>query len=288
VGFDPVTGKQVGELEAVTAGSRSVRAVDVSPDGQWLALDTSAPREDILVMPTRGGELLPLIQDANKNRVPRWAPDGKTILFYSNRGASPSRQQVGYDAWRIRPDGKGLEALTALGSVVYPLWSQPDGRRLVYTPGFNSPGAGSNSALIDLTRPLRERLPQPLPPEPHGDVFADSCWSPDGDLLLGTLSRPDDPAVRGFCLFSFASGEYRHLPIAGTTATWLHKSRRFLYASEGKVFLFDVGTGRSTLVVQPPQNWQFISIGVAPDDRTLYLVVSKQEGDIILLDVKAP
>src|SRR5206468_12930864 len=115
----------------------------------------------------RGGPRT-LIEDANNSRVPRWSPDGKVILFYSNRSVPAARR--GYNAWTIRPFSGILQMLTQIGSVAYPLWS-PRGDRLVFTPAFGTPGV-DNAATIDLTKSLAERLPQPLPREPHGYSFA--------------------------------------------------------------------------------------------------------------------
>jgi len=290
VAFDPLTGRLVTPVVAVTSGSRAVRSVDVSPDGAWLVFDTSGSHEKVCVVRADGSDrdIRPIVDDAFKNRVPRWSPDGRKILFYSDRGATPAKTGAGYDAWTIHPDGKGLEALTQLGSVTYPLWSR-NGSRLVFSPSFNSPGgqATGNAAVIDLARPLAQRRPLPLPRNPQGD-FAATSWSADDSLLLGGLSLPDGTSVPGIFMFSFASRTYSPLTESGTYATWLRATPRFLYLDDGKLCLFDLATRQSSLLLPPSPNSTFTQIGVARDDRTIYLVRSEEEGDILLMDIKAP
>jgi hypothetical protein len=95
-------------------------------------------------------------------------------------------------------------------------------------------------------------------------------------------------ALQGIYLFSFATGRYERLTASGEGAAWLHHSRRFLYLDQGKVFLFDLATRRSRLVLPPPSHASFIALGVAPGDDAFYPVLAEDQGDIFLMDVKAP
>ncbi|HEX5716926.1 MAG TPA: protein kinase, partial [Thermoanaerobaculia bacterium] len=123
--FDPVAGRTSGILQPVTQGSRNVRFADVSPDGRQVVYDTSLPQEDLYVIGVDGGQPRQLTDDPERDRVPRWSPDGKRILFYSERGGGD------YQAWSVRPDGGDRRQMTALeGTVADALWS-PDGRRLL-------------------------------------------------------------------------------------------------------------------------------------------------------------
>lgn len=60
-----------------------------------------------------------------------WSPDGREILFVSNREPD-SDQFFNYDLWTVRPDDGSLRRLTATENAEYrPKWS-PDGKRIVY------------------------------------------------------------------------------------------------------------------------------------------------------------
>ena len=138
--LDPSALRVFGDAFPVTQGSRAVRSAAVSPDGQWIAFDSSSPQEDLFVVRPDGTGLRQLTDDAAKDRIPRWLPDGSRILFYSDRGGR-------YGAWTIRADGSGLQPLDhGTGDALYNPIDSPDGRRLVASLGLQS------SALVDLCR----------------------------------------------------------------------------------------------------------------------------------------
>ena len=94
-----------------------------SPDGtklavQWSTESGRGSRIAVVDLPTRRMTVLdappPAGVDAVLDEVPSWFPDGKRIVFQSNRGGN-------VDVWSIGVDGTGLRQLT--GSV------QPDGEK---------------------------------------------------------------------------------------------------------------------------------------------------------------
>ena len=107
-----------------------------SPDGKWvafaavdvdLAANTKTPH--IWIVPTAGGESREIIADQDADR-PRWAPDGKRLLFLSSK---ESGQQV----WIADFDGSAgtvaaTHRLTAIATEADgPLWS-PDGKNIIF------------------------------------------------------------------------------------------------------------------------------------------------------------
>jgi len=270
IAFDPASGRTSGILEPVTQGSRIVRFCDVSPDGRWLVYDTSLPQEDLHVIGTDGQQGRQLTDDPERDRVPRWSPDGSRILFYSDRGGH------GYQAWSIRADGGDRRQLTAIPGMVYDaLWS-PDGRRILIT---GDDGAG----LIDLSLPLEQRRLQPLPNvQQDGQSFTPSSWSPDGRRLAGEIQTVS--ARFGLALYSLETGRYERLQDSGMLPIWL-RDGRLLYLDGGKLFLLDLATRRSSEVLAPPPNTNsiFKMVSASPDNRTLFFVRSSDEGDIKLL-----
>ncbi|HEY4593547.1 MAG TPA: hypothetical protein VIJ61_14120, partial [Thermoanaerobaculia bacterium] len=141
--------------------------------------------------------------------------------------------------------------------------------------GFTGP------ALIDLTRPIAERAPERLPPSPTGRPFFASSWSPDGTWLAGN-SKGD------LFLYSLASRRYERLQPGGGQPVWFHDGLRLLYsaASGGQVHVFDLRTRQSRQLLVPPASSSFRSADLGPDDRTLYVVRSQEEGNICMLTMK--
>ncbi|MBN2506202.1 MAG: PD40 domain-containing protein [Verrucomicrobia bacterium] len=83
-----------------------------SPDGSLLATmwhdPEPAPWDTDIVMVTRdGNEMVNLTPDwfDSEERSPTWSPDGRFILFLSNRGGN-------WNIWAMRPDGTGRTRLT--------------------------------------------------------------------------------------------------------------------------------------------------------------------------------
>ncbi len=266
--LDPVSGVVLGGLKPVTGGSWSIVTADISPQGDRIAFYALAPEEEIYVVPTAGGEPRQLTRDTFKDRVPHWSPDGRSIVFYSNRSGK-------YEAWKIRADGSGLEQLTRLDQPVYnPVWS-PDGRKLAINLGSEA------GALIDLGLPIQQRQPRPI--AERGEApgpFAPYSWSPDGRWLAGYRS------TQGFDLYSVEGQYFERGFDKGGYVTWLNDNRRLLYLDQGRLWLFDLATRSSRELLAAPAAFEFTGVAVSRDDRTLCLVRSSDEGDLWMLTLK--
>ncbi|HBL26807.1 MAG TPA: hypothetical protein DD490_08240, partial [Acidobacteria bacterium] len=266
--FDPAGLRAFGDLVPVTQGARFVSAARVSPDGQWVAFRSTRPQEDLFLVRPDGGGLRQLTNDAARDRGPVWLPDGR-ILFFSDRSGR-------YEAWTIHADGSGLEALTATrGEPIYSPLAAPDGRRLVLSIGFTGLG------LIDLTRPLAERVPAPLPRFAEGSFFP-SSWSHDGGRLAGT-----DTQGR-IVVFTFATGRYEVFPALGFEPVWMRDGRTLLFRRDRKgIFALDLATRRTREVLIPPVGSTFSAFDLTPDQRHLILAHETREGDLWMLTMQA-
>jgi serine/threonine protein kinase/dipeptidyl aminopeptidase/acylaminoacyl peptidase len=265
--LDPALPSVTGPLSPITQGSRQAGYFRVSPDGRRVVLYAASPQEDLFVAATDGTGLRQLTDDVYKDRNPSWSPDGRQILFYSDRSGR-------YEAWTIRPDGGDLQPLTRTRGepILYPVWS-PDSRRLVCGLGFSGP------ALIDLARPIDRRVPERLPAAPAGGPFFASSWSPDGRWLAGDVSD------EGVFLFSFASRRYERIAPRGSQPVWWKDGRRLLYV-DGGIQVYDTRTKGSRLLLAPPASSSFLVADLSPDNRTLYVLRKRDEGDIWVLTTK--
>jgi Tol biopolymer transport system component len=266
--FDPRRGEAAGPAVELTRGAQAVASAELSPDGRSIVFDNSVPQEDLFVMNAASGKIRQLTNDRFKDRRPTWSPDGKRLLFYSNRSGR-------YEAWTIGSGGGGLrqETNTSGGSLTRPIWS-PDGRRLACSIGSRGP------ALFDLTEPIEQRKARFLPPMEQGWTFSPSSWSPDGQRLAGSMSTLDG---RGLGFYSLASGRYERLIDGGSEPVWLRDSRTLLYLDKGGIFSLDTSTRESRRILPPSPDVAILSLSVSRDNRSLYLVRARYEGNVWML-----
>ncbi|AKS41549.1 S9 family peptidase [Wenzhouxiangella marina] len=103
----------------------------VSPDGQSVVytlrrtdLDADTGRYDLWISPVAGGEARQLTSHPANDTSPAWSPDGRHVLFLSNRGEATQ-------VWRIPVNGGEAEPVTDLPLGVGSFRIAPTENRLV-------------------------------------------------------------------------------------------------------------------------------------------------------------
>lgn len=101
-------------------------SLDVSPDGQTLLFDLMG---DLYTMPVTGGTATALTKGMAYDVHPRYSPDGKKILFISDRSGADN-------VWYIDTEKKDTVQLTSDNNQYFPsaCWT-PDGNYIVYAKG---------------------------------------------------------------------------------------------------------------------------------------------------------
>ena len=144
--FDPVT-LRAGTPTLLDTQNNVRLPSDVSPDGKQIAYFSIGDRqEDIFVGPP-GGPIRRITDDAPRDRGAVFTPDGRSLIFYSNREGK-------WGAWTIGVDGGGLrKIIIPAGGAVYPFVS-PKGDTIVFV------GDDGRSAF---TAPVSPSTGQPTP-----------------------------------------------------------------------------------------------------------------------------
>ena len=268
VGFDPINAKLTSKPVWITQGSRIATDPNFSPDNKWVVFGaTGDQQEDLHVVRRDGTELHKLTNDKYKDRAPHWSPDGRQIVFFSDRSGS-------YQYWLINPDGSGLRQFSELTEphAQTPLWS-PDGLRLLCNV---SPPAAV--WLADPRQPWSAQTPQVLPAADASLNLMMSSWSKDGRKLAGF--------DRGVYSYDFGTQRYEQLTEAGDNPVWLPDSRRLLFHRQDKLYVLDSLTKqtRELLSVAP---MRFQSLNLSRDGQIVYFSLKTAEADIWRADLRA-
>ena len=113
----------------ITSGSGTYDQVSMLPDGRIAYMSNAGGTADLWVMDADGKNQKQLTSDAGVNVFPAASPDGRFVVFDSNRGANPAT----FNIWRIGVDGSNPRQLTQGEGEYFPTCS-PDGKWVLYTP----------------------------------------------------------------------------------------------------------------------------------------------------------
>jgi Tol biopolymer transport system component len=271
----------------VTTGVRAFRRAALSPDGRYIAFDQrsqgSVYSHDIFVVASDGSRRTPLVQHAADDILLGWSPDGKHILFSSDRTGTA-------DAWLLgvaegRPQGAPQLVKKDLGRVS-PMGFARDGS-FYYNLGIG--GFDVYVATVDTASGKVLNPPRLVPDRFLGSNTAPD-WSPDGKQLFYLSRRgPIGPRFNIPTVRSMETGEERELT---TGLLFLNQIR---LSPDGRSLLgvcidraekrglcrIDVQTGQSTLLFESaPGTSNLVPAGV-PDGTHILFFHASNEGQTV-------
>lgn len=268
-----------GSISTVVSGSILIFSFDLSPDGKWVAFSNSGLQEDLYVASIEGGELRQITNDPYRDRAPSWTPDGRQLLFYSNRADQR------YEIWRINIDGSGLTRVTekVAESQWFPRMS-PDGTQII-TVDFDAsqvfpvPVGGSVARKADII------------PSPPGSPFRfiATGWSPDSKRVVGVLGDPvnREPAG-GIAIYDLTTKRFTMVRKSGTRVRWATDGHTLAIQDGDELFMTDLNTGQIRRFPFPRHNvivtkW---NDPLWTDGRVIYWDEQLNEADIWLLTIE--
>ena len=138
-------------------------SLDVSPDGQTIVFDLLG---DIYILPISGGEATRIIGGISFESQPKFSPDGKKIVFLSDRSGAEN-------VWLANADGSDPKPLTKGRNQMFcsPTWT-PDGKYIVVSRATEAIGTFSlwmyhvEGGAGVLLGPPEPPLPEPGSQEP--------------------------------------------------------------------------------------------------------------------------
>ena len=234
-----------------------------SPDGQKLAIDISDGKQrDIWVYEWARDTLTQLTFDPGDDRWPVWTPDGRRVVFASDRAKAGV-----YNLYWVNADGTGeVTRLTDSPDTQRPGSWHPSGRFLA----FHVARAATGNDLMmlpmegDATRGWTPGTPTVFLSTPA--VESQSMFSPDGRFVAYTSN---DASASTFDIyvrpFPGPGGKWRISTTSGAYPAWSATTHELLFANyldptPSKIMAAPYAVVRDSFQVETPKVWSPTSV----------------------------
>jgi Tol biopolymer transport system component len=270
--FDGVAGQVSGPPVPLARFGARTGWMRVSLQGDLLTLGELGNKGELVVLKTDGTGVRRPIDDNYQNIGSGFSPDGRKIVFYSNRTGT-------YDVWVVDVDGSGLTPVTRSvqdSRMTSPVWSF-DGKTIVAS-------RSSRPVLLPYPRSADDPLPEPGPPPGEGLGFLPWMWSQDSKAVAGFCLRTDG-SWNGILVYDVVTKTYHRATETGTYPAFLRDGRRIAYLDGPVVKIVDTTTGRISEILKGDSRRAIEVFALAPDDRSLYVSWASTQADLWLMDL---
>jgi TolB protein len=199
---------------------------------------------DLFVISSSDATPRRLTRDPAYDGMPRFTPDGETIIFSSKRTAQ-------WQLFEIPAGGGRVRRIRANAATEYQADPSPDGKSLAFLTNLDGP---ERLVVLDRARGTLRELVR------HGrkTIFGNPSWSPDGREIVFSSNWRIGHQIY---VVDVASGEVRRIsPIAsgGCEPRFTRDGRRVCYVSRGhlrrtsRLVTHDLATGEEEVLVDWP------------------------------------
>jgi Periplasmic component of the Tol biopolymer transport system len=248
--------------------------IALSPDGQKLAYGEGpggGARSDIWIADlVHGGQFQ--LTSTGKAQVPRWTPDGASVVYASPTGSAILRQ---------RADGSGVPEVLWKSTRLVPIAVDsfaPDGSALIFsmtglptrTDIYILPLSGTGEARTLIATPGAEVL---------GKISPDGRWI----AYTGQYEAGEQVYVQPF---PSLAGRWQVSRNGGSTALWSRDGRELFFVNGNRMFAtplkpaptFSPGEPRPLFLIERPGALEWSDIyDVAPDGKRFIVLVQKND-----------
>ena len=264
---------------------RRYATVALSPDGMRAAFGIEEQDNDIWTWDFARHSLTRLSFDPGTDALPRWTPDGRQIVFNSNRAGA-------LNLYRVAADGSGpVERLTTSSSHHFPNSITPDGTALLFCE--LRPETGFDILRLSLAAPLADSTTRPAEPSdatalvsssaaeyaanisPDGRYFAYQSAESGGRFAVYVRPYPDA-----------SSGRWQISTEGGTAPVWARTGRQLFYLDDSNTLMavpvetsgprFTVG--KPAKVFETKYSGNFYSYDVTPDGQRFLMMKDAPAG----------
>ena len=278
-----------GLVSAADGSLRIIKEIDIlephnnpkggkfSPDGHYIAYNSQqnseSPNHDIFLLSADGAINVPIAPHPAHESLVGWSPDGKMIIFKSERTGT-------IDLWLIAVEN-GIQSgdpvlLRRNIGVIDPLGITRNGSFYYYIGG----GLRSDVYTAAINPKTGEiiRSPKKLALTFEGKNSG-PVWSPDGKhIVYISKRRPSDRRI--LCIYSVETGKIREIPYKNQVALprWSPDGRFLLVYVLGEgIFKVDVQTEDFSLLLEPKGQQ---APNISPDNNSLYYVRFDRENKV--------
>jgi serine/threonine protein kinase/tricorn protease-like protein len=172
------------QAKQITSGAVKYYGGAWTPDGHMVYSSDASGKRDLWIMDQDGGNQKQLTADAGDNVQPTVSPDGRTIVFVSDR------KDARHTLWRIDIDGSNARQLTNGNFDRNPAFS-PDGQWVIYASmGVSHPNLWKVSINGGEAVKLTDKFAVAPIVSPDGKLIACYYWDQKPDTQLGIALIP--------------------------------------------------------------------------------------------------